>query len=360
MVSASLRSRRRCGLPLGVLLAALALGASAAADRTSPQIERGRELYEKMCAICHGPRGEGYRADQAPRIASPDFLSAVNDAYLRRAIAQGRPGTTMSAWGRERGGPLSRQDVDAVVALLRSWSDAPAVRLDERPLSGDPRRGAEIYAEECVRCHGEHGRGGLNIRIGSPQFLAGVTNGFLRHAIREGRSGTDMDGFDKILGAAGIEDVVAALRSFQTVPLAREERASAAPSPPPRGSAPVSPKGKAPVGFEPFPGTTSVDTVKAQLDARARFLFVDARAPSDYATGHIAGAINVPFYDPAPHIPKLPKDVWLVCYCTCPHAESGELAGKLLDAGFTKVTVLDEGLGLWKARNYPMRKGTNP
>src|SRR5438128_2073772 len=146
-------TRRRSGLVMALLLAGVALHAPASADPASLQVEHGRELYEKMCAVCHGPAGEGYRADQAPRIAHPDFLSTVNDAYLRRAIAQGRPGTTMSAWATERGGPLSSTDVDALVALIRSWGHAPAVHLEERPLSGDPARGKEIYAQECARCH---------------------------------------------------------------------------------------------------------------------------------------------------------------------------------------------------------------
>ena len=126
-----------------LLLASIALHTPATAETGSPQVEHGRELYGKMCAVCHGPAGEGYRADQAPRIAHPDFLSTVNDAYLHRAIAQGRPGTTMSAWGIERGGPLSSADVDALVALIRSWGHAPAVHLEERLLSGDPVRGKE-------------------------------------------------------------------------------------------------------------------------------------------------------------------------------------------------------------------------
>src|SRR5262249_2633919 len=140
---------RRSGRPIELLFVALLMHVQAnAAPAPSPQVEHGRELYGNMCAVCHGPAGEGYRADQAPRIAHPDFLSAVNDAYLRRAIAQGRPGTTMSAWAKERGGPLTSADVEALVALLRSWSHTPPVHLEERPLSGDPARGKEVYAQE--------------------------------------------------------------------------------------------------------------------------------------------------------------------------------------------------------------------
>jgi cytochrome c oxidase cbb3-type subunit 3/ubiquinol-cytochrome c reductase cytochrome c subunit len=70
--------------------------------------------------------------------------------------------------------------------------------------------------------------------------------------------------------------------------------------------------------------------------------------------------VSVPFYDPAPYFAQLPKDAWLVCYCACPHAESGTLASKLQGAGFTKVTVLDEGLGVWRARHYETRTGPDP
>jgi cytochrome c oxidase cbb3-type subunit 3 len=344
---------------VALLLAGVALHAPASADPASPRVEHGRELYEKMCAVCHGPAGEGYRADQAPRIAQPGFLATVSDAYLHRAIAQGRPGTTMSAWGTGRGGPLSSADVDALVALIRSWARAPAVHLDERPLSGDPARGKEIYAQECARCHGDRGREGPNIHVGSPQFLAGVSNGFLRYAIREGRPGTSMPGFEDTLGKDGVENVVAFLRTFQ-LPGSLAERPPERPPPLPLGPVPMNPKGPAPVGFKAYPQMTSADTIKSQLDAHARFALLDARAPSDYVTEHIAGAVSVPFYDPAPYLGALPKNTWLVCYCACPHAESGELARKLVAAGFTKVTVLDEGLGVWKERSYPTRTGDKP
>jgi len=351
---------RRSGRPITLLFVTLLLHAQANAEPPpSPQLERGRELYGNMCAVCHGPAGEGYRADQAPRIAHPDFLAAVNDAYLRRAIAQGRPGTTMSAWAKERGGPLPSADVDALVALLRSWSHTPPVHLDERPLSGDPARGKEIYAQECARCHGEHGREGPNIHISSPQFLSGVTNGFLRHAIGKGRPGTTMPGFEDTLGKDGIENVVAFVRTLQ-LPLGLAEHLPPHPPPLPLGPVPLNPKGRAPVGFSAYPKLTPADTIKSQLDAHARFALLDARAPSDYVHEHITGAVSVPFYDPTPYLAKLPKNTWLVCYCGCPHAESGELASKLVEAGFTKVTVLDEGLGVWKQRNYPTRSGDKP
>ena len=87
---------------------------------------------------------------------------------------------------------------------------------------------------------------------------------------------------------------------------------------------------------------------------------LDARAPSDYLNEHIKGAVSVPFYDPSPYVDQLPRDAWLVCYCACPHAESGQLARKLVDQGFPKVTVLDEGLGVWRNRKYGTSEGADP
>jgi cytochrome c oxidase cbb3-type subunit 3/ubiquinol-cytochrome c reductase cytochrome c subunit len=123
---------------------------------------------------------------------------------------------------------------------------------------------------------------------------------------------------------------------------------------------PLNPHGPAPVGLLAFPQTTHAEVIKAQLDRKARMALLDARAPSDYVNSHIAGAVSVPFYEPEPYFDQLPKDTWLVCYCACPHAESGTLAKKLVDHGFTKVTVLDEGLGLWSSRGYGTHTGTEP
>ena len=114
------------------------------------------------------------------------------------------------------------------------------------------------------------------------------------------------------------------------------------------------------MGFRTTPLTTPADAIKGQLDHGARMGILDARAPSDYMNEHIAGAVSVPFYDPDPYVSQLPRDAWLVCYCSCPHAESGTLAQKLAAKGFTKVTVLDEGLGVWKARKYPTKVGLDP
>jgi len=320
-----------------------------------PEAVRGGELYGRMCAVCHGAVGEGYVADQAPRLAQPDFLSSVSDDYLRAAIANGRRGTTMSAWARIKGGPLNQADIDAVVLFIRGWQKEPNLRLDERPLKGDARVGAELFDAQCAKCHGVRGVGGPQLQLAGAELLSNASNGFLRAAIRRGRPGTPMPPFEATLGPQGVEDVIAALRSFQ--PANPETQGAMRPPPLPLGPVPLNPKGPEPEGFKAHSDMTPADVVHAQLVRGARFAILDARAPSDFLREHIAGAVSVPFYDPSPYYAGLPKDTWLVCYCGCPHAESVRLAQQLGAQGFTKVTVLDEGLGVWKARGYPMTTG---
>ncbi|MEI9935959.1 MAG: c-type cytochrome [Pseudomonadota bacterium] len=345
-----------------VLVSLLSLGSLGACKKPPPPppapLTRGAELYGRMCAVCHGANGEGYKADQAPRLAQPEFQASVSDDQLREAIKNGRNGTTMSAWSTERGGPLSAEDIEQVIEFLRTWRKGARVALDERPLGGDLARGENLFARECVRCHGARGVGGPNIHIGNPQLLQVASNGFIRYAIKNGRPGTLMNGFSQTIGDEGIEDLTGLLRSWQN-----PEPPPPPPAPPPPiplGPVPLNPRGPDAVGFKVTPEMTPMDVIHAQLQRGARMVLLDARAPSDYMNQHIAGAVSVPFYDPSPYLAKLPKNAWLVCYCACPHAESGTLAAKLLEAGFKKVTVLDEGLGAWSAKKYPVSSGEKP
>jgi cytochrome c oxidase cbb3-type subunit III len=326
---------------------------------SEPQ-RRGAQSYQRMCAVCHGAHGEGYAADQAPMLANQGLLASASDEFLRNAIENGRSSTTMSAWGRLHGGPLTRGDVVAVVDYLRSWQNGRRADLDERPLTGDAKRGADVFARECASCHGPNGTGGPYVSVGGREFLASASNGFIRYAIRGGRPGTLMPAFERKLGDAGVEDVVALLRTWQTQAVGKPAPPAPKPPPIPLGPVPLNPLGPEPVGFNSAPGTTKIEVIKGQLDRGARMALLDARAPSDYLNEHIVGAVSVPFYDPDPYLADLPKQTWLVCYCACPHAESGQLAQKLMATGFAKVTILDEGLGVWRARKYGTHAGLDP
>ncbi|MBM4362488.1 MAG: c-type cytochrome [Deltaproteobacteria bacterium] len=357
--------RRIPSVPRGSALAVLLLAVGGGALECSRQeltreAKHGQELYGRMCAVCHGEGGEGYRADQAPAIGHAAFLGSVSEEFLRVAITNGRAGTTMSAWSEHRGGPLDRADVTAVVTYLRSLHRSARPKLDESPLRGDATRGKATFEKECVVCHGPRGRGGTSVSIGDRELLTTATNGFLRNAIRDGRAGTPMPAFAAKLGDQGVEDVLAAVRSFREQPHQQEPEAPRKAPPLPLGPVPLHPGGPEAAGFEAHPGTTPVEVVARELARGAKIGLLDSRAPSDYVREHIAGAVSVPFYDPSPYIAKLPKDAWLVAYCACPSAESRALAARLASEGFTKVTVLREGLGVWKSKGHPMHQGEAP
>ena len=106
--------------------------------------------------------------------------------------------------------------------------------------------------------------------------------------------------FEKKLGDPAIEDVIAALRTFQAGKRRRPPSIfHLAPPPLPLGPVPLEIRtGPSRSGFKAESlGTTScVELIHAATAARfAKLAVLDARAPSDYMGEHIAGAVSVPF-----------------------------------------------------------------
>lgn len=312
------------------------------------------ESYAAYCALCHGDEGQGYTADAASALANQEFLATAPDALIGTAIELGRPGTSMSAWSTERGGPLTRADVDVLVDYIRAWQTVPSLDVSTVTVTGVAERGMPLWEFQCARCHGAEGQGGPFMSLASPTFLATASDGFLQRAIAKGRPDTPMEAFEDRLTPQGIDDLVTLIRSWQTpvddsvdpLPVLDPETIVLNPG-----------------GPEPALGDVRhvpVDTVKAELDRGAAMVLLDARPPADYLHGHIAGAVSVPFYAVAQFVEQLPRDRWIVTYCACPHAESGEAADVLEANGFTRVRVLDEGVRVWAARGYPMREGAAP
>jgi mono/diheme cytochrome c family protein len=89
---------------------------------------RGREVFGRACACCHGPRGEGGdpKAQEAGAINDTAFLSLISDQALRRYVITGRPDLGMPDC-TEKGDrpddfrPLTSAEVDDLVALLARW-----------------------------------------------------------------------------------------------------------------------------------------------------------------------------------------------------------------------------------------------
>jgi mono/diheme cytochrome c family protein len=102
-------------------------------SQNAAQIAAGQELWSENCATCHGKMGEGITA---PALNSQEFLASVSDQQIAGIIEGGVPGSEMPAWLADYGGSLTQQQIDAIVAYVRSWQSTAPSRPDWRTPQG--------------------------------------------------------------------------------------------------------------------------------------------------------------------------------------------------------------------------------
>ena len=187
-------------------------------ESSARNIELGRASYG-TCMGCHGEKAAG-RIGIGPRIASESYLAAASDAFLIQTIKNGRAGTTMVPWASI----LSDEQIQALVAYLRSLHPVEPATLDESKLDGVPDNGEKIYRSICSGCHGRSGAGyqetANGTGIGRKAFLDSASNGFIRYIVNYGKTQTKMRGFSAKSATAvanlsdqEIEDTIAYLRA---------------------------------------------------------------------------------------------------------------------------------------------------
>ena len=172
-----------------------------------------------LCMGCHGTDATG-RVGIGPRIASTSYLAVASDDFLAQTIKRGRSATTMISWENV----LSDQQVEALIAYLRSLDPVEPAVLDESDLKGVAENGKPIFRTVCSGCHGRSGAGyqetANGTGIGRKAFLDSASNGFLRYIVSHGKSQTKMRGFaaKNVTAVANlsdqeIEDTIAYLRA---------------------------------------------------------------------------------------------------------------------------------------------------
>ena len=128
----------------------------------------------------------------------------------------------------------------------------------------------------------------------------------------------------------------------------------------------VSPK-RIPVIQPPKPQLRDQDKIplaeaKKLWDSGAAF-FLDARAPADYAAGHIALAHSLPVEQFDQSFPKvaavLSPDSEIVVYCDGDQCDLSHRLMALLRerGGYTNVRVLVNGWTTWRKAGFPTQKG---
>lgn len=85
--------------------------------------ERGRQLFARHCALCHGERGDGRGQRRAglstpPRdLTDPSWQSRTSSLRIFVTLREGVPETAMPSWAA-----LSTDDTWDLVAYVRSLS----------------------------------------------------------------------------------------------------------------------------------------------------------------------------------------------------------------------------------------------
>src|SRR3989338_490456 len=248
---------------ISILIAIVGMGAGCAKEppaalptakpSPTPQlVEMGRQLYNKQCAVCHGPKGAGdgqaaYLLYPKPRdftqnefrLVSTNSMQAT-DEDLFLTITRGMPGSAMPSW--ETMTPEQRWALVYYVRHLTGVSEpidaASIIQVPpETPKTPDAvARGREIFTQACASCHGPLGKGdghqtmhvdNLGYPIKPRDLTAGIFKGSsessdLYYRIVAGLPGSPMPSYAGVYTDEQLWDLIHYVQSL--VPPGVEER----------------------------------------------------------------------------------------------------------------------------------------
>ena len=131
--------------------------------------EGGRAAFKVHCVQCHGSGAAGSKG--YPNLNDDDWLwggdvDAIHTTLVNGVRQPGNDATRMSqmpAFGRD--GILQPAQIQDLVSYVRSLSG-----LEKETASA--RNGAQLFAANCVVCHGDGGKG--NRTVGAPNLSDGI------------------------------------------------------------------------------------------------------------------------------------------------------------------------------------------
>jgi len=187
-------------------------------------LEEGQDLYTTYCSACHGIFGEGGQnpsraGDIIPPISSSEYLSTRDNNTLYNIISQGQPNIGMSPFGSEYGGPLNEDQINAIVAYIRSWEANPPVELppEVQQIQTIELSGQQVYDQVCSQCH-QIGQDALGPDLSNPDFQASTSDDRILDSIKNGHPSTAMIAFSGLLTEAQMEDLITVIRDLEPQP----------------------------------------------------------------------------------------------------------------------------------------------
>ncbi|RZI42025.1 c-type cytochrome [Herbaspirillum sp. HC18] len=217
LTSTRLLSARATSMFACLMLAGLSLPAFAKPIyKTTGEESKPAALYHNYCSVCHGDKGDGRSRAQNSLVPPPRDFTSIAAAQLSRAsmiesVANGRPGTAMTAWKTQ----LTQREIESVVDYVRN-TFMPAASSD------DTQRGRSIYNKTCSVCHGDRGDGRSRAQFSltppprdftAPAARQELTRERMIKSVTYGRPETAMAGFKTQLSPQDIEAVVDYIRS---------------------------------------------------------------------------------------------------------------------------------------------------
>jgi mono/diheme cytochrome c family protein len=181
------------------------------------------QLFSENCSACHGMSGQ---KGAGPRLNDPLYLALATKRDLYTVIEKGRPGTPMPAFAQSGGGPLAEKQIAAIIdGIEREWAKPvnlqgaalPVYSVANAP-PGDARRGQAQYMRNCMMCHGFGSFKGAAGSITDPNYLALVSDQYLRTTAVVGRIDWGMPDWrhripGHVMNDQDLSDVVAWLAS---------------------------------------------------------------------------------------------------------------------------------------------------
>ena len=214
----------------------------------------GREVYERNCVVCHGPRGDGQGELAPTMVVKPRAFRTGLFKYrstpwgklpttedLLQTIRHGRTGTAMGTFAH-----LPERDLRSVAEYVKSFSrkwrhaenyatpleipPEPAWLRDPAARAPHALEGKQLFQTFCATCHGESADGhgpaaaALKDEAGQPAFPADLREPHLRsgdtlsdiyRVLMTGLNGTPMVSFADALKPEQKWDIIAHLATLR-------------------------------------------------------------------------------------------------------------------------------------------------
>ncbi|MCO7506938.1 MULTISPECIES: cytochrome-c oxidase, cbb3-type subunit III [unclassified Pseudomonas] len=160
-------------------------------------LKMGGRLFASNCSVCHGSDAKG--AYGFPNLTDNDWRWGGDPETIKASIMGGRHGV-MPAWAEV----IGEQGVADVAGFVLTNLDGRSLPKDAK---ADVENGKQLFATNCVACHGPEGKG--TPAMGAPDlthpqaFIYGSSYAQLQQTIRYGRQGQmpaqqEIQGNDKV------------------------------------------------------------------------------------------------------------------------------------------------------------------